>query len=171
MGTDMTAAFGHQVPFSATESIVEGMRKGIHPVGLISGREWDLLPDHKPGCGLVYVRGELRLYFGPHAALIGTGERWPRPSEHPDEKKALVSAVRAVARHFRSPRVIFLPDDIEPYVFVSKWIGEGLTLEEIQQRLALVGEPSPSLKAAIRQYPEYCQVEGYVVEQLDYDTV
>src|SRR5712672_2149113 len=105
MGTDINAVFGHEAPFPPTELVVEGMRKGIHPVSPIFGGGWDLLPNYNPGCGLVYVRGGLGISFGPHAAIIGTGERWPRPSEHPDEKKTLISAVCAIARYFRSPCV------------------------------------------------------------------
>src|SRR5258708_3572665 len=127
MGSDINVAFGHQVPFPPTESIVEGMRMGIHPVSPIFGGEWDLLPDYNPGCRLVYVRGGLGLCFGPRAAIIGTGESWPGPSEHADEKKTLISAVCAIARYFRSPRVIFFPDDIEPWIYISKWVAEGLT--------------------------------------------
>src|SRR5215469_11233645 len=163
MGTDINGIFGHREPFPPTESVVEAMRKGI-------GGEWDLLRDYNPGCGLVYVRGEHSISFGHHAAIIGTGERWPRPSEHPDEKQWLISAVCAIARYFRSPCVIFLPDDMEPWIYASKWIGEGMTLEQLRQHMAGIKAPSATLRAAITQYSEYCDVEGYVIKELNYET-
>lgn len=164
MGTDINAAFGHQVPFPPTESVLEEMRKGIHPCEPYIGGGWDLLPDYNPGCGLVYVRGGPCVSFGPHAAIIGTGESWPGPTRDPDE--ALISALCAIARYFRSPYVIFLPDDIEPWIYASKWIGEGLNLDQLRQHLAGIKAPSPSFRAAIQQRPDCYEVEGYVIKEL-----
>lgn len=162
MGTDINAVFGHREPFPPTESVVEAMRNGI-------GGEWDLLLDYDPGCGLVYVRGEHGISFGPRAAIIGTGERWPRPSEHPDEKQWLISALCAIARYFRSPCLIFLPDDIEPWIYARKWIGEGQTIEQLRQHLAGLKAPSATFRAAIRQRPDCYEVDGYVIQELDYE--
>ena len=118
---------------------------------------------------MVYVRGGLGISFGPHAAIVGTGERWPRPSNHPDDKKLLISAVCALARYFRSPCVIFLPDDIEPWIYADKWIGEGLTLDQLRQHLADLKAPSATLRAAIGQHPDCYEVDGYVIEELEYE--
>jgi len=169
MGTDINAVFGHHVSFPPTKSVVEAMCKGIHPVSPIVGNNWELFPDYNPGCGLVYVRGGLGISFGPHAAIIGTGERWPRPSEHPDEKQPLISAVCAIARYFRSPRVIFLPDDIEPWIYASKWIGDGLSFDQLQQHMAGLKAPSTTFRAAIKQRPDCYEVDGYVIKELDYE--
>jgi len=167
MSTDINAAFGHRVPFPPTETVVAEMRKGIHPVNPAFGSGWDLLPDHDPGFGLVYVRGPLRIYFGPHSAIIGTGWRWPRPGEHGDEKESLVSAVCAIARHFESPHVIFLPSDLEPWCSVFAWIGEGLALDQIQQRLAGIRKPSTTFQETLKQRPDCYEINGYVIKELD----
>jgi hypothetical protein len=171
MGTDINAVFGHQAPFPPTESVVEGMREGIHTVSPILGSDWKLLPDYNPGFGLVYIRGGLGISFGPHAAIVGTGNPWPSPTERPDEKQTLISAVCSIAGYFRSPRVIFLPDDMEPWIYVSKWVGEGLTLDQLQQHLASLKAPSATLRAAIRQRPECYEVDGYVIKELHYEAV
>lgn len=147
------------------------MRKGIQPFDPILGSDWELLPDYNPGCGLVYVRGGLGISFGPHAAIIGTGERWPRPREHPDQKQTLINAVCRIGRYFRSPSVIFLPDDIEPWIYASKWIGEGLTLDQLQQRLVSLKAPSATFQETIRQRPECYEVDGYVIKELAYERV
>jgi hypothetical protein len=79
--------------------------------------------------------------------------------------------MRAVARYFRSARLIFLPNDIEPWCDAKRWIADGATIEELQQKLAGIGPPSPNLQAAIRQDPESWEVDGYVVEQLAYEPI
>ena len=161
MGTDINGAFGHRVQFPPTDVVVEAMRESL-------GGEWDVLRDYNPGCGLVYVRGEVGICFGPHAAIASTGYGW---LEDRADQRAALDTIRAVARFFRSPSVIFLPDDIEPYFSVSKWIGEGSTFDDLQKRLAAIKAPSPDFRAAIRQMPECYEVDGYVVERFDYDVV
>jgi hypothetical protein len=86
--------------------------------------------------------------------------------EHSDEKQAVVSTICAVARFFQSPSVIFYPDDIEPWCEMDRWIAEGLTLDELMQRLARIREPSANFQAAIRQMPDCHEVDGYVIEDL-----
>jgi len=110
----------------------------------------------------------LNVWLGPHAALVSSGFGWPEPSEGADQKEFITSAMRAVARYFRSASITFLPDDIEPWCDAERWIAEGASIEEVQQKLAAIGPPSPDLRAAIRQGPASWQVEGYVVEQLAY---
>ena len=161
MGTDINGAFGHQIQFPPTDSVVEAMRESL-------GGEWDLLRDYNPGCGLLYVRGEVGISFGPHAGIASTGYGW---LEDRDDQRATLDTIRAVARFFRSPSVIFLPDDIEPYIYASKWIGEGSTFDDLRKRLAAIKEPSPDFRAAIRQMPECFEVDGYVLVELDYDQV
>src|SRR6185503_5874025 len=141
MGTDINGAFGHRIQFPPTDSVVEAMRESL-------GGEWDVLREYNPGRGLVYVRGEVGISFGPHAGIASTGYGW---LDDRDDQRAAIDTIRAVARFFRSPSVIFLPDDIEPYIFVSKWIGDGSTFDDLQKRLAAVKEPSPDFRAAIRQ--------------------
>jgi hypothetical protein len=171
MGTDINAVFGHNVPFPPTESVVDGMRKGIQPSEPYIRGEWDILPDYNPGCGLVYVRGGPGISFGPHAAIIGTGERWPRVGEQSDEMHTLITAICTIAKYFRSPRVIFLPDDIEPWIYASKWIGEGLTLDQLQEHLAGLKLPSATFRAATKQRPDCYEVDGYVIKALGYENV
>jgi len=132
------------------------------------GGEWVVLRDYNPGRGLVYVRGEIGIYFGPHAGISSTGYGW---LEHGDNQRAAVDTIRAVARFFRSPGLIFLPDDIEPYIYASNWIGEGSTFDHLRKRLAAIKEPSADFRAAIRQMPECYEVDGYVLEKLDHDGV
>ena len=132
------------------------------------GGDWDVLRDYNPGGGLVYERGEVGIYFGPHAGIASTGYGW---LEDHDGQRAAVETVRAVARFFRSPSIIFLPDDIEPYFYASNWIGEGLTFDDLRKRLAAIKAPSADFRAAIKQMPECYEVDGYVIEKLDYDTV
>ena len=161
MGTDINAIFGHRESFPPADALMETMRKGL-------GGEWDVLRDYNPGCGLVYVRGAVGISFGPHAGIASTGYGW---LDDRDDQRAAVDTIRAVARFFRSPSVIFLPDDIEPYISVAKWIGEGSTFDDLRKRLATIKEPSPDFRAAIRQMPEYYEVDGYVIERLDHDAV
>jgi hypothetical protein len=159
MGTDINGVFGHRIQFPPTDSVVEAMRKSL-------GGEWDVLRDYNPGRGLVYVRGEVGILFGPHAGIASTGYGWLD-----DQARATLNMIRAVARFFRSPSVIFLPDDIEPYFSVSEWIGGGSTFDDLQKRLAAIKEPSPDFRAAIRQMPHCYEVDGYVLERFEYDAV
>ena len=140
---------------------MEAMRQSL-------GGEWDVLRDYNPGPGLVYVRGEVGICFGPRAGIASTGYGW---LEQGDGQRAAVDAIRAVARFFRSPVVIFLPDDIEPYIYASNWIGEGSTFDDLRKRLAAIKEPSADFRAAIRQMPECYEVDGYVLERFDHDAV
>ena len=156
MGTDIEGAFGHRIQFPPTDSVMEAMRKSI-------GGEWDLLPDYDPGRGLVYVRGAVGILFGPHAAIASSGYGW---LEDGDDQRAALDMIRAIARFFGSTGVIFLPDDIEPYVYADEWIAEGSTFEDLLHRLASIKEPSPDFRAAIRQMPECYEVDGYVLERL-----
>lgn len=158
MGTDINGIFGHREQFPPTDSVLKALRKGL-------GREWDLI-NYNPGCGLVYVRGEPGISFGPHAAIVSTGYGW---LDNRNEQRAAVDAIREVARFFRSPGVIFLPDDIEPYIFASQWIGQGSTFEDLQRRLGAIKEPSPDFRAAIRQFTDCYEVDGYVIEMLGFD--
>jgi len=161
MGTDINAAFGHRIPFPPTEALVQSMSKGLQPAGM-GGSGW-YLPPHEPRLISGY---EIIIHFGPRAALISTGYSWGPPSEI-DAREPVISSCREVARFFRSPIIIFLPDDIEPYVYAGCWIDDGLTIEEVEEKLAHIKAPSPDVRAAIRQRPDCYEVDGYVVEQLD----
>ncbi len=161
MGTDINGAFGHREPFPPTDALTQAMRQEL-------GGEWEVYRDYNPGRGLVYVRGEVGILFGPRAGIASTGYGWLEDGDGP---RAALDTIRAVARFFRSPSVIFLPDDIEPYIYASNWIGEGSTFDDLLKRLAAIKEPSPNFRAAIRQMPECYEVDGYVIEKLDHDAV
>jgi len=149
------------------------MCAGIQRVSPLIHNEWRLNTDYHHGLGLFLIQDSdgLSVWFGPHAALISSGYGWPEPSEDADEKEFVTSAMRAVARYFRSASIIFLPDDIEPWCDAERWIAAGASIEELQQKLAGIGPPSANLKAAIRQSPESWQVEGYVIEQVAYAAI
>ena len=170
MGSDIIGVFGHKIPFPPPESLAQSMRDGIQPVSPIIHNEW-LLDSDFTSTRLIRIHDDLSVYFGPHSGFISTGREWPGPKEDIGEKQMVISAVRAVASFFRSPSVIFLPDDNEPWCDIDSWIADGLTLEELQQRLAGIQEPSADFHAAIRQNPDSWDADGYVIEQLNYDTV
>ena len=164
MGTDINAAFGHKTPFPPTESLVQSMCQGLKPAGM-AGSGWYQPPQDKK-----LISGyEMIIHFGPRSSLITTGYGWGPPSAI-RERERVISSCREIARFFRSPLVIFLPDDIEPYVYAGCWIDDGLAIEEVQEKLAHVREPSPDFRAAIRQRPDCYEVDGYVIEQLDYNS-
>src|SRR5215472_7805473 len=99
MGTDINGAFGHRELFPPMDALMQAMRHGL-------GGEWEVLRHHNPGRGLVYVRGEVDIYFGPYAGIASTGYGWLEDGEG---QRVAVDTIRAVARFFRSPSVIFLP--------------------------------------------------------------
>jgi hypothetical protein len=140
---------------------MEAMRKGL-------GGEWDVLRDYNPGRGLVYVRGEVGISFGPHAGIVSTGYGWLDDGEG---RRAEVDAIRAVARFFHSPGIIFSPDDIEPYIFASTWIADGSTFGDLQRRLAAIKAPAPDFRAAILHMADRFEVDGYVLERLQCEAV
>jgi hypothetical protein len=169
MGTDINGAFGHRIPFPPSESLAHTMRAGIHPTGPMFQSDWWFDPNNTASSRLIHIHGHgLSVYFGPHAAIISSGYGW---LEDRDEQRAAVAAIRAVARFFRSPSVIFLPDDIEPWCYADQWIADGPTFDDLQRRLAAIKEPSSDFRAAIRQMPDCYEVDGYVMEELDYDAV
>jgi hypothetical protein len=163
MGTDINGAFGHRIEFPPTESLAQAMRAGIRPTGPMFESDWRF-DTSSASSRLVHFSGHgVSVYFGPHAGIVSTGYGW---LEDRDDQRAAVEAVRAVARFFRSPSVIFLPDDIEPYIYAADWIAEGSTFEDLQRRLAAIKKPSPDFRAAIRQMPDCYEVDGYVLEKL-----
>jgi hypothetical protein len=165
MGTDINGVLGHGIPFPPTDSVVQSMRTGIQPIEPIFRSDWSLRPDFASSRRLVCIQAYgLYVLFGPHAALIPSGYGW---LEDRDEQRAAVSAIRAIARFFGSPSVIFLPDDIEPWCHADQWIADGATFDELRRRLAGIKKPSSDFRGAIRQMPDYYEVDGYVVEELD----
>jgi hypothetical protein len=168
MGTDINGVFGHGIPFRPTESLAEAMRAGIRPTGPMFESDWWLEPGSSSS-GLIHINGHgVSVYFGPHAAIVSSGYGW---LEDRDEQRATIDVIRAVARFFRSPSIIFLPDDIEPWCYARQWIADGSTLDDMQRRLASIKEPSSDFRAAIRHMPDCCEVDGYVIEELNYDAV
>jgi hypothetical protein len=166
MGTDINGVFGHRISRSPTHSLEQDIRAGFDTVW--SGWWWD--PNNDESSRLIRVcYDDLSVYFGSQAALISTGYGWPGPTDNANKRQTVISAIRAVARLFRSPSVIFLPDDIEPWCHADEWIADGSTLDQLRQRLAAFTEPSPDFRAAIRQMSDCYEVDGYVVEELSYD--
>jgi hypothetical protein len=162
MGTDITGAFGHQIPFPPTESLAQAMRAGIRPTGTMFESNW-WFDSSSAASRLVHFSGHgVSVYFGAHAGIVSTGYGW---LEDRDEQKAAVDVVRAVARFFGSPSVIFLPNDIEPYIYAHQWIADGATFEDLQRRLATIKEPSLDFRSAIQQMPDCYVVDGYVLER------
>ena len=169
MGSDINAVFGHRESFPPTEAVVETIRAGM-------GGNWKLMAESDSCGGTVLVSGEFGIYFGPHAAIACSGEGWPLGPEVDEIRREVICALRSLARIFRSPSVIFLPDDIEPWMDAHEWVGKGMNLEEVRQKLASFKEPAPDLPSACR-FVEYNQqfncmiyeVDGYVVEELNYD--
>lgn len=168
MGTDINGAFGHRITFPPSESLAHDMRAGIQPTGPMFQSDWRFDPS-SASSRLVHFSGHgVSLYFGPHAGIISTGYGW---LEDRDDQRAAVDVIRAVAQFFRSPSVIFLPDDIEPYIYADEWIADGSTFDDLRQRLAAIKGPSPDFHAAIRQMPDCYEVDGYVLEEIHYDAV
>ena len=148
------------------------MCAGIQPVDPIFRSDWSLIPDFDSSRRLVCIQAHgLYVLFGPHVAVIPSGWAWPEPTDRSNKRHAVLSSIRAVARFFQSPSVIFLPDDIKPWCDADEWIADGATFNEFRQRLAKIKAPSPDFRAAIRQMPDCYEVNGYVIEELDYDEV
>src|SRR5262245_24232019 len=116
MGTDINGVFGHGLEISATESLAHSIRAGIEKISPHCWRDFWWAPDNDDSSRLIHVRNnDLSLNFGPRAAYICSGYGWPGPMDRPDKRQSVVSTMRAVARYFRAARLIFLPDDIEPW--------------------------------------------------------
>jgi len=151
---------------------MQSIRAGMEKISPTCWSDWWWAPDNYVSSRLIHLGyHHISVRFGPHAALISTGYGWPGPTDRPDKSESVISAMRAAARYFRSPRLIFLSDEIEPWFYADTWIADGLNLDELQQRLAQIKEPSPHLRAAIRQSPESYEVDGYVIEELSYEAV
>jgi len=169
MGTDINAVFGHRSEFPPTETLVQQMCAGIKSAPPMLKNDWSLCSDYSY-LRLVSVRAtNLSVYFGPRAAIVSTGFGWPYTEEDQDRGRTVTSAVSSIARFFRSPLVIFLPDDIEPWCGVDTWISDGASIEDLRARLAQIKEPSAGFNGSIKQSPEFWEVDGYFIEELDYD--
>ncbi len=145
------------------------MSEGIERINHLVEKDWALDAEWWDGSGLLRITNrQLSVWFGPRAALITSGYGWPKDRDDMNDKQMVVDAICAVARFFRSPRVIFLPDDIDPWCNADDWIGEGYSIEEVLQRLTKIRVPSRDLVAAIQHDPESWLVNGYVVEELHY---
>ncbi len=169
MGTDIDAAFGHQCEFPPTEELVRSMCSNIDPVGPVLTNDWTAK------AGYIYLRlflvqsSNLSIYFGPRTAFISSGYGWPYSASDQDLAKSVASAIISIARFFRSPQVIFFPDDIEPWCNMDCWISDGASLEDLRMRLAEIKGPSTGFSGAIKQWPDYWEVNGYFIEELKYD--
>ena len=168
MGTDINAAFGHGSEFPPTETLARSMCAGIKPVSPIFQNNWSLSDFSYLRLVRVHCSG-LAIYFGPRAAIVSTGFSWPHTTADHREAQMVASAVSSIARFFRSPQVIFLPDDIEPWCDVDRWISEGASIEEVRMRLAQIKGPATGFSGTIKQSPECWEVDGYFVEELSYD--
>src|ERR1041385_7189963 len=114
MGTDINAAFGHQSEFPPTEALARSMCAGIKAANPILVNNWSVRPDYAYLRLVLVQSSELSIYFGPHVANISTGYGWPYNLDDSEQAQMVTSAIVAIARFFRSPQIIFLPDDIEP---------------------------------------------------------
>lgn len=147
------------------------MSEGIERINHLVEKDWSLDAECWDGSGLIRITNrQLSVWFGPRAALITSGYGWPKDCDDMDDKQMVVDAIGAVARFFRSPRIIFLPDDIDPWCNVDEWIEAGCSLDDVLEQLAKISVPSRDLLAARRNDPEYFigMVDGYVVEELHY---
>src|SRR5690242_17780207 len=116
MGTDINGVFGHQIMVSAKESLADCIRAGMEKISPTCWSDFWWAPDNSDSSRLIDVGyGDFPVKLGPRAAYIVSGYSWPGPMDSPDKRQSVVSAMRAVARYFRSPHLIFLPDDIEPW--------------------------------------------------------
>lgn len=168
MGTDINGIFSHRKAFPATEALARNMNAGVPRVNELIHNEWRLDPRYstEPYRGVHDPRG-LSVWFGPHAAKIVSGLSWYEAAENHEFLLMVKSAMCAIARFFQSPRVIFYPDDSEPWTYVADGVQEGATLEAIQERMAHIREPCPNFRAA---WPDdRSKVDGYVIEELSYD--
>jgi hypothetical protein len=170
MGTDINGVFGHQAAFPPQQSLADSMSAGIEKASLLIHNRWrlDTAYDTEP-LRLVRDPEGLSVWFGPRTAIVSTGFGWDQASEDSELRRMVTSAITAIARFFHSPAAIFLPDDVEPWSNVSDWVGEGIALDQLQQKLASIKEPSVDFSAAIRQVPDFI-VDGYIVEQLNNET-
>ncbi len=174
MGTDINGAFAHHIAFPPSVSLAEDMCAGIKKLSPLIQNLWRLDPERTyPAAPLSRIHDPqgLSVWFGPRAAIISTGFGWDQASEDSDLKHMVTTAICAVAQFFQSPSVVYLPDDIEPWCYADDWIADGCTLEELQQRLACIREPSPNFSEAIRAGPDSFKVDGYVIEMLKYNAI
>lgn len=145
------------------------MCAGIKPVEPIFQNDWSVNPEYS-FLRLVTVQASgLRIYFGPRAAMISTGYGWPYSEEDVNKREPVVSAVISIARFFGSPCAIFLPDDIEPWLDVDRWISDGANIEDVRSRLAQIKAPSNGFRGAIKQSSDFWEVDGYSIEDLSCD--
>lgn len=169
MGTDINAAFGHSSSFPPTEELVRRMCAGIKPVPPILESDWSLRSDYSHLHLALVQSSNLSVYFGPRAAMISSGYGWPYDADDAEWAQMVATAAISIARFFESPHLIFLPDDIEPFCDVDSWISDGASIEDLERRLAGIRKPTEGFSGAIKQSPDYWEVDGYFIVNLSYD--
>ncbi|MES2570768.1 MAG: hypothetical protein V4710_12045, partial [Verrucomicrobiota bacterium] len=96
-----------------------------------------------------------------------SGVSWLLASEDTEYRRPVTSAIAAVARFFRSPGLLYLPDDLEPWDDADIWISGGITFTELQQKLLRIRLPSPDFSGAIHCSENRFWIDGYVVENIN----
>jgi len=165
MGTDITGAIAHQLDFPPPASLLLEMASGIERVSPYIEAEWKWLPeyDNERDFRAINNSGGPTVWIGRRAALIVTGVGWDQAAEDSELREQITAAILAIARFFKSPCAVLLPDDIEPWCNIVDSIQhDGCTLDQFVASLAQIRAADTELISAMRGPPDNL-VDGYVI--------
>jgi hypothetical protein len=171
MGTDINGAIAHRLRFPPARTLASEMSEGIERISPFLRNEWKWKAeyDKEPRFRTLDNCGGPTVWLGHRAALISTGVGWDQAAHDPELREEIVSAVSAIGRFFKSPRVVLLPCDVEPWCNIQDSIMyDGSTLDELLKSLARIHGPVPDFISAIgaeNAEPDYL-VNGYLILEL-----
>ena len=165
MGTDIAGAISHGLTFPPQASLPRAMTEGIPPVSPYIRNGWNWLEGYESETNVrpICTQSGPTVWFARHAILISTGIGWDQVAEDGELREQILSALFAIARFFKSSRIVLLPDDVEPWCNIKDSIIEnGSTVDELVANLAKIRAPCQDFISAIKDAPDY-SVDGYLI--------
>lgn len=118
----------------------------------------------KNGTGLGLMRdGYTEISLGSKAAVLATGVGWFDAVREKRLRRNLLLAIFELARFFKSPSVILLPDDQDPWFSIRQTVFDnGASFQDVMQEVKQISEPCRTLRQAIQPVGGG-SIDGYLV--------
>jgi hypothetical protein len=166
MGTDINAAIANGLGFPPPPLLPELIAPAVERSSPFIRAQWAWNEERsqKPTHWTVEnVNGGPTVHIARDVALILTGIGWDDAANDRVLCDDIKSAILAIARFFKSPSAILMPDDVEPWFEIQESLLNGeWMLDKLIPHIAQLGQPGSDFASAIRDPPDYL-VDGYLI--------
>jgi hypothetical protein len=165
MSTYIYGIMSHQLTYPPPETLPDELNVAIKARGRFSSKPWSWSVDAiRENTGRWLLRdGYAEIRIGAKAAILVTGIAWRSAARDKKLRRYLLSIVFELARFFKSPSVILLPDDVDPWFSIRETVIEnGASFGDVLRKVHQIGEPCQILRQAI-QRERGGTIDGYVV--------